>query len=190
MTSTDAMQSRPAPTDAADSTLTIIGIDPGLQCTGFALLRGESPQPPRLLEAGVIRLNPSDAMELRLLELDRGLAKLIDQHAPSHLACEQLYAHYKHPRTAILMGHARGVILAAAARREVRIIDIPSTHAKKMLTGSGRASKSQMQRAVAATLGLAALPEPHDVADAIAIGLCGLQARLTQLRSAAGGAPA
>jgi crossover junction endodeoxyribonuclease RuvC len=78
------------------------------------------------------------------------------------------------------MGHARGVILALAARRAIGVIHIASTHVKKFLTGSGHAGKAQIQRAVATTLGLPRLPEPHDVADAIAIALCGQYMRRGQ----------
>ena len=155
----------------------ILGIDPGLQRTGFAFLTQGADERCRVIEAGVVRLNPRWPIEARLVELQASLDELIAARRPVVLACEQLYAHYKHPRTAILMGHARGVILALAASRGVKITHVAATQVKKMLTGHGRASKVQIQRAVAAMLNLPALPEPHDVADAIAIALCGLRMR-------------
>jgi crossover junction endodeoxyribonuclease RuvC len=151
----------------------ILGVDPGLRRTGYAVLCAAGGERATLIEAGVVRLRPGDALQLRLAELEREITALVDAHSPAALACEALYAHYKHPRTAILMGHARGVILAAAARRGLEVYSVAATNVKKLLTGSGRASKRQMQIAVAATLGLARLPEPHDVADAIAIALAG-----------------
>ncbi|RMF72675.1 MAG: hypothetical protein D6744_16585 [Planctomycetota bacterium] len=154
-----------------------LGIDPGLQRTGYAAVACDANERRRVIEAGVVRLNPRRPIEARLVELQESLAQIITAHRPDVLVCEQLYAHYKHPRTAILMGHARGVILALAAQRRLEVMHVAATQAKKMLTGNGRASKAQMQRAVAAMLRLAAPPEPHDVADAIAIGLCGLQLR-------------
>lgn len=154
-----------------------LGIDPGLQRTGYAVVTGDANERRRVLEAGVVRLNPRRPIEARLVELQESLAQIITGHRPDVLVCEQLYAHYKHPRTAILMGHARGVILALAAQRRLEVLHVAATQVKKMLTGNGRASKAQMQRAVAAMLRLATPPEPHDVADAIAIGLCGLQLR-------------
>lgn len=157
-----------------------MGIDPGLRCTGYALLRAPPPCEVELVEAGVIRLTPGAALPARLIELADHLNGLVAQHAPTVLACEELYAHYKHPRTAILMGHARGVILLAAARAGLEVIPIAATNVKKLLTGSGHASKPQMQRAVAATLRLPMLPQPPDVADAIAIGLAGLRAHQAQ----------
>lgn len=162
--------------ESAGITPRILGIDPGLQRTGYAVLSAiQGRFEATLMEAGVIRLMPRDALPDRLVELEQNIAMLIEQHRPTVLACEELYAHYKHPRTAILMGHARGVVLALAARRGMTIVNLPSTRVKKTLTGNGHASKVQIQRAVAATLRLATLPEPHDVSDAIAIALCGLR---------------
>ena len=160
------------------SSQTVLGIDPGLQRTGYAILtapRGDKIS--RVIEAGVIRLNPRQPMECRLVELESSLDEIITTHQPVVMACEQLYAHYKHPRTAIIMAHARGVILALAARRGLEIIHVAATHVKKHLTGSGRAGKAQIQRAVAATLNLPRIPEPDDVADAMAVALCGLHMR-------------
>jgi crossover junction endodeoxyribonuclease RuvC len=88
------------------------------------------------------------------------------------MAVEQLYAHYEHPRTAILMAHARGAFLLAGAQRSIPVLSYAATKVKKLVTGSGRASKEQMQHAVARELNLAGPPEPHDVADALAVALC------------------
>jgi len=162
----------PAPTTC------VLGIDPGLQRTGYAVLAPASlPREAHLVEAGVVTLPRGAPLGTRLVELADSLAALIARHSPAVLACEELYAHYRHPRTAILMGHARGVVLATAARAGLAIVPVPSTQAKKLLTGSGHATKPQMQRAVTAALRLPVLPEPHDVADAIAIALCGLRLR-------------
>jgi crossover junction endodeoxyribonuclease RuvC len=97
---------------------------------------------------------------------------VLDTVHPEVVAVEELYAHYAHPRTAILMGHARGVILQRCAQREIEIKSYSATKIKKATTGNGRASKEQMQRAVQTIMGLPELPEPNDVADAIAIALC------------------
>jgi crossover junction endodeoxyribonuclease RuvC len=88
------------------------------------------------------------------------------------MAVEQLYSHYEHPRTAILMGHARGAIFLAAAQKKIPVVSYAATRVKKIVTGNGRASKEQVQRTIQRELGLAALPEPPDVADALAIALC------------------
>jgi len=169
----------------------ILGIDPGLQRTGYGLvIASEGTDECRVVEAGVVRLSPRRPLEERLVELERSLDELIQVHRPNVLACEQLYAHYRHPRTAIIMAHARGVILALAARRGLTVVNIAATQVKKLLTGSGRAGKAQVQRAVAATLHLPRIPEPHDVADALAVALCGLHIRngeLRETRAAKGG---
>ncbi len=156
----------------------VLGIDPGLERTGYALLADAAGgREARLIEAGVVRLPRTQSLEARLVHLQDSLHTLIRTHGPALLACEELYAHYRHPRTAILMGHARGVILAAAARDGLDVLSIAATHVKKVLTGSGHAAKHQVQFAVAALLRLPQLPEPPDVADAIAIALCGLRLR-------------
>lgn len=152
----------------------ILGIDPGLQTTGYAVLEpGESG--PRVCEAGVIRSaagrDPAD-MARRLRTLYDGLCEVLDQWKPAVMAVEQLYAHYDHPRTAVLMAHARGAYFLAGAQRDIPVLSYAATKVKKLVTGSGRASKEQMQHAVARELGLAGPPEPHDVADALAIALC------------------
>ncbi len=147
----------------------ILGIDPGLRITGYGLVsvvRGR----PQLKEAGVLRMKSSRTdLALRLLELHTHLAALLDETKPGRVAVEQLYAHYKHPRTAILMGHARGTILLAAAQRDLPLTSLASTLVKRSITGNGHASKQQVQRAIAMLCKLKAPPEPPDVADAIAI---------------------
>jgi crossover junction endodeoxyribonuclease RuvC len=146
----------------------ILGIDPGLRITGYGLVslsRGR----PQLREAGVLRMKAKGDLAERLLELHRSLAELLAETTPDRVAVEQLYAHYKHPRTAILMGHARGVILLAAADRSLPVTSLASTMVKRTITGNGHASKMQMQRTIAMLCKLPKPPEPPDVADAIAI---------------------
>ena len=165
----------------------VLGIDPGLDRTGYAVIDASGP---RVLDAGLIRSSSEQPLERRLVEIEAGLNDLLEEHPVELVAVEQLYAHYKHPRTAILMGHARGVVLLAAARRRIALQSLPATRVKKSLTGNGHASKLQMQRAIAHVLQLDALPEPADVADALAIALCAIatQQDEAQLSNAAEGA--
>ena len=149
----------------------ILGIDPGLQCTGWAVVALDRDRP-RVIEAGIIRTRRGQAPERRLYEIHRGLTEVIQQLAPEVAVVESLYAHYRHPRTAILMGHARGVIFLAAADRDLPVKSYSATRIKKALTGNGRASKVQVQRTVQIALGLKSIPEPADVADALAVALC------------------
>ena len=148
----------------------ILGIDPGLNTTGYGLLDVSSGQP-RLREAGVLR-GRGDSVARRVHEIHRDLCEVIGEHRPTALALEQLYTHYDRPKTAILMGHARGVICLAAAQAEVPVFHYAATQIKKVLTGNGRAPKEQMQLAIQREFDLESLPEPADLADAIAVALC------------------
>src|SRR5712692_9028676 len=152
----------------------ILGIDPGVQITGYGIIEA-GPYRPVVREAGIIRSNEGSAaadMAERLRSLYDGLLGVIDQFQPRAVAVEQLYAHYQHPRTAILMGHARGVVFLAAGQRGLPLVSYNATRIKKTITGNGRASKEQIQRTIERELGLAQLPEPPDVADALAAALC------------------
>jgi crossover junction endodeoxyribonuclease RuvC len=152
----------------------ILGIDPGLNTTGYAVIEVQDVGP-RMLEAGVIKSSESRAtpdMAQRLQAIYDGVIEAIDQYRATDLAVEQLYAHYDHPRTAILMGHARGVILLAGGQRKLKVASYASTQVKKSVTGSGRAGKEQMQLAMLREFRLKEMPEPHDVSDAMAIALC------------------
>jgi crossover junction endodeoxyribonuclease RuvC len=149
----------------------ILGIDPGLNTTGYAVIE---PQNGRLtlVEAGVVRGVTRGDMGARLREIHDGVADVIAAFQPTILAIEELYSHYERPTTAILMGHARGVICLAAAQAGIAIESYAATQVKRLLTGNGRAPKSQVQQAICHEFGLAAPPEPPDVADAMAIALC------------------
>jgi crossover junction endodeoxyribonuclease RuvC len=149
----------------------IIGIDPGLQVSGYGVIDWK-PLRPSLVDGGVIRLKPKTAIADRLVELEAELESLFDEHKPELCAVEQLYSNYEHPRTAILMGHARGVILLVARRRGVEVQEFAANRIKQSLTGHGHASKEQMQRAIQHQWNLVKPPEPADVADALAVALC------------------
>src|SRR5215217_2524456 len=151
----------------------IIGVDPGLQITGYGVI-DYKPLRPALIDGGVIRLKVKTSIPDRLVELETELDSLFDEHKPDLCAVEQLYSNYAHPRTAILMGHARGVIMLVARRRGVGVEEFAANRIKQSLTGHGHASKQQMQRAIQHQWNLPAPPEPPDVADALAIALrCG-----------------
>jgi crossover junction endodeoxyribonuclease RuvC len=149
----------------------ILGVDPGLRITGYGVIDWK-PMHPILVDGGVIRLEPKTSLADRLVELNEELDKLFEEHRPEICAVEQLYAHYSHPRTAILMGHARGVILLSARRKGIRVEHFPANRIKQSVTGNGHASKLQMQRAIQSQWRLPQPPEPPDVADALAVALC------------------
>jgi crossover junction endodeoxyribonuclease RuvC len=161
----------------------VLGIDPGLRLTGYGCVESPPASARRtrdgadavLVEGGVIRLNARLSVSARLAELDADLREILDRLHPEAVAVEKLYAHYNHPTTAIIMGHARGVVLLNIQRAGLKLIELGATEVKKSLTGNGHASKDQIQRGVQVQLGLSAPPRPPDVADAIAIGLCALR---------------
>jgi len=149
----------------------ILGIDPGLKITGYGVLDWR-PIRPQLVDGGVIRLTVKSSLADRLVELESELESLLMEHKPDVCAVEQLYAHYAHPRTAILMGHARGVIILVARKHGVSVEQFAANRIKQSITGHGHASKVQMQRAVQSQWNLAKPPEPPDVADALAVAFC------------------
>jgi len=164
----------------------ILGIDPGLQITGYAILE-VTPDRPRICEAGIIKSSEgrrTTDLAPRLVSLYDGIVEIVEQFQPQVMAVEQLYSHYAHPRTAILMAHARGVIFLAAARKQMTVLSYAATRIKKTITGHGRASKEQMQQAIMSELRLPKLPEPHDVSDALAAALCHYYLQKTPARGA------
>jgi crossover junction endodeoxyribonuclease RuvC len=149
----------------------ILGVDPGLNIPGYAVVERRLGKL-ALVEAGMIRGRSRGDLAARLHEVHEGIADVITSLKPEVLALEELYSHYERPRTAILMGHARGVICLAATQAGLPVQSYASTQVKRLLTGNGRAPKSQMQLAICREFALAAPPEPPDVADALAIALC------------------
>ena len=161
----------------------VLGIDPGLNTTGYGVLDFVSGQP-RLIEAGVVRSKGSGSLGQRVKEIHDGVADIIATLGPEVLAIEELYTHYDRPTTAILMGHARGVIVLTAAEAGIQVVNYPSTQIKKTITGNGHAAKWQMQEAVRRDLNLPTLPEPPDVADALAIAMCHCYLTRHEMRTA------
>ncbi len=158
----------------------ILGIDPGLQVCGYACVETTDGLPssssgrgkPILREAGVFRTDGESSIEARLNQIAGDIDTILEKFKPDVVAVEQLYSHYAHPRTAILMGHARGVILQRCAQAGIEVKSFSATRIKKSITGNGRASKEQIQRTIKTLLSLSAVPQPNDVADAVAVALC------------------
>ena len=158
----------------------ILGIDPGLQVCGYACVEISDGLPstssgrgkPILQEAGVFRTTGWRSIESRLNQIAEDIDELLAKFKPEVVAVEQLYSHYAHPRTAILMGHARGVILQRCAQAGIEVKSFGATRIKKCITGSGHASKEQIQKTIKTLLSLSAVPQPNDVADAIAAAMC------------------
>ena len=148
----------------------ILGIDPGLDITGYGVIE-EGSGNPVVLEAGVIRTSHKRPLKDRLNSIYNQLTDLIKITKPNVSVVEKLYSHYKHPMTAILMGHARGVILLCCNQNQVDVIDYPAKTAKRAVTGNGNASKIQVQLVVNKVLNLKEQDRPLDVTDALALSL-------------------
>ncbi|HEX8877100.1 MAG TPA: crossover junction endodeoxyribonuclease RuvC [Phycisphaerales bacterium] len=177
---------------ATDTPLRVLGIDPGLRITGYGCIE-VGRQGVSLVEGGVFRfgraLNAGERDEAearvgdvhtvsaRLAELDRDFRVVLDRLRPDLVAVESLFAHYKHPATAIVMGHARGVLLLAIRQMGMELMELKPTMVKKSISGNGLAKKAQVQSAVRAVLGLATTPEPADMADALAVAICASRRR-------------
>lgn len=147
----------------------ILGVDPALRVTGYGVIDGTGARV-RLVEAGVVSPHVG-ALEVRLAQLHRAMAEIIAQTRPDVVVIEELYTTYKNPGTAILMGHARGVLALASAQAGIPVHTIGHAHVKRALTGSGSARKEQVGAMVAQMLGLRDRPRPLDVSDALAIAL-------------------
>ncbi len=152
--------------------MNILGVDPGLHSAGYGVVQVQGSRV-SLREGGVIQCgDSSSALEERLASLYDGLNEVLSEYRPQALALEEVYSHYAYPATAVIMGHARGVICLAAAHSDVPVFSYASTRVKQCLAGSGRATKAQVQRAIQARLGLSEPPEPNDVSDALALAIC------------------
>ena len=150
----------------------VLGIDPGTRATGYGVLDGGAARP-RLLECGVIRLPARADLASRLLEIHRGLSALIERLEPESVAIEGVFTAIN-SRTAIILGHARGVAVLAAAERGLEVAEYPPREVKKAIVGSGAATKDQVGFMVQQHLRLAEVPRPADAADGCAIALCHL----------------
>ena len=159
----------------------IVGFDPGLNITGYGVIEVLPNQQVQLVEAGTIRPKSKDDIQDRLHVIHSGVREIIETFAPQSMAIEQLFVHVRFPKTAILMGHARGVICLAAAQAGIELHHYLPNRVKSMLTGSGHAGKEQMQLAVQRELRLKTRPEPADAADALAIALADFYLRLRAL---------
>jgi crossover junction endodeoxyribonuclease RuvC len=130
----------------------ILGVDPGLNTTGYGVIEVDPGRSPlgqaRLVEAGIVRSRSGASIEHRLNEIYTGVREVIEGLQPGMVAIEQLFSHYARPRTAILMGHARGVICLAAGQAGIDVVHYEPTRVKKVMTGNGRAPKHQIQLAV------------------------------------------
>lgn len=148
----------------------VLGIDPGTAVTGYGVVKGDRSLPPRLLECGVIRTKPRDPLASRLQEIHAGVVELIQRHRPDALSIEDVF-YARNVRTTVVLGHARGVILLAAANARIEIAEYPPAEIKKAVVGAGGATKEQVQFMVMRLLRLKTPPQPSDASDGVAAAL-------------------
>ena len=153
----------------------VLGVDPGLNVTGYGLIVSDSGGQ-QLIEAGVIRSKTSLPLEQRLLNLYKGFEEVVKEFSPDVLSIEELFSHYKHPRTAVIMAHARGLYYLVAAKENIPVFSYSATRIKKSLTGMGRASKDQVARMIFMALNCSEHSVTSDVTDALAAALCHINA--------------
>ncbi len=150
----------------------VLGVDPGLRTTGYGIIDiSPTSGRARLIEAGVISPNPRATLEARLAELHAGMVDIVRTLRPDCMVVEELWTAYKNPSTAVLMGHARGVLCLAGGENGVAVHTLAHSLVKRALVGSGSARKEQVKKMVVQLLGLRQLPKPDDVSDALALAV-------------------
>lgn len=166
--------------------LTVLGIDPGTAICGYGVVRAGSDRRATLVECGVVRTTANAPLPERLLIVADAIAELIVRHQPDALALENVF-HGRNTRTALVLGHARGVVMLVAAREQVPVAEITPAEVKRAVTGTGQATKDQVGAMVARLLRLAAPPSPADAADGVAIALTHLLRQAPRTRLAGAG---
>jgi crossover junction endodeoxyribonuclease RuvC len=148
----------------------IFGIDPGSERTGFGCIASDGRRH-RLVACGTLSAPADSAFADRLHAIHAGLVELLAAHRPDCVAIENIF-HARNVRSALKLGHARGVALLAASAAGIAIAEYTPAEVKRAVVGFGRAEKGQVAQMVKLLLGLDAPPSPHDAADAVAIAIC------------------
>ncbi|MBF0512349.1 MAG: crossover junction endodeoxyribonuclease RuvC [Candidatus Omnitrophica bacterium] len=148
----------------------ILGIDPGLNTTGFGVVDIKDASL-KIVDAGVIEPNPQARLEERLLKIHFHVLGLLKTHKPDLLVLEKLYAHYKHPATAAVLGHVRGVICLCAAQEKISLVEQSPKRIRKALLGNGNATKIQCQEFVKRLLNIKSGGFKLDASDALTLAL-------------------
>jgi crossover junction endodeoxyribonuclease RuvC len=150
----------------------IFGIDPGSDRTGYGCVETDGRRH-QLIACGAITARPGDPFPERLARIHRELTELLEACRPASVALENLF-HASNARSALKLGHARGVAMLAAVQAGCRVAEYTPAEVKRAIVGYGRAEKRQVQQMVKLLLGLDKVPTPHDAADALAVAICHL----------------
>jgi crossover junction endodeoxyribonuclease RuvC len=148
----------------------IFGIDPGSERTGYGCIESSGSRH-HLIACGILSAPARSTFPEKLLAIHRGLTTLLERHRPECVAIENIF-YAKNVRSALKLGHARGVALLAASAASIAVVEYSPAEIKRAVVGYGRAEKHQVQAMMKLLLGLDAAPSPHDVADALAVAIC------------------
>lgn len=158
----------------------VLGLDPGTATTGYGLVEAEGGRE-KMIRYGTIKTAANLPMELRLLKIYRELNAILDEFQPDAVAIEELF-HQKNAKTVITVAQSRGVLLLAAAARDLEMAEYTPLQVKQAVCGYGNAEKKQVQIMVQKILRMEQIPKPDDAADALAIAICHLHSyRLNRL---------
>ena len=158
----------------------VLGVDPGTAATGYGVVARARDGAVSLLECGVIRTDARSPLPLRLKTIYEGLGEVLGRHTPTHMAVEGVF-YAKNVRTTIVLGHARGVALLAGTMNGLDVAEYSPAEIKNAVTGTGRATKEQVQFMVQRLLRLKEPPRPNDAADGVAVALCHCQSQTLHL---------
>ncbi len=156
--------------------MTVFGIDPGSERTGYGCLETDGHRH-RLVACGAITAPAGEPFPERLSRIHSNLSALLAAHRPDCVAIENLF-HAVNVRSALKLGHARGVAMLAAVEAGCVVVEYTPAEIKRAVVGYGRAEKRQVQEMVKLLLGLAVVPSPHDAADALAVAICHVHSQL------------
>ena len=164
----------------------IVGIDPGSERTGYGCLESDGRRH-RLIACGAITAAAGDAFPARLARIYRELTALLARTRPECVAVESVF-HAVNARSALKLGHARGVALLAAVDAGCTVVEYTPAEVKRAVVGYGRADKRQVQQMIKLLLGLDKAPSPYDASDALAVAICHLHsARMAGIRDQGSG---
>ena len=150
--------------------MNILGIDPGLGTTGYGVIMSANNEV-KLIDYGTIKTSTKDTLAQRLKIIFDNISNLIDIHEPSIFSIEEIF-YSNNVKSSLLLGHARGVAMAAASTKNIMIYEYSAKKVKQSLTGNGNAHKDQVKFMVKNLLKLNTAPKSNDASDALAIGLC------------------